>query len=362
LTDIDVAARSDRRSPAPVHELTERPARACDPVPRAATEARARELQPGMWSLQIPLRYLSVASVNAYLLRSEDGWIVWDCGSQMEPGWDAMELALGQAGVRPDEVTLLIASHAHTDHRGLAAEFVDRTGARLATSPEPHPLLDVMRDPMIPFEIRRERALREGVPEFLATAIVDELPGNDGRYPDAAPDLVLEPGAIVQTVVGTWEVLALPGHGADQIGMFNRGLGYLLSADLAFPGLPPYLEYGTRPDPHADQLRSLEAAIALEPELLLPGHGRPAPGAVDVLRGCRAQVLGRADSVLDAIEDPGLTAWDVAVALTPPGSLTDVYQRSFAEVLCVLEHLELHGRAHGVLDERRRRVWAPGDA
>ena len=108
--------------------LTARPAPACERVARAAADARARELQPGLWSLQLPLCYLSVSSVNAYLLRSDAGWIVWDCGSQLHPGWDAMELALGQAGVRPDEVTMLIASHAHTDHRGLAAEFVRAPG------------------------------------------------------------------------------------------------------------------------------------------------------------------------------------------------------------------------------------------
>jgi glyoxylase-like metal-dependent hydrolase (beta-lactamase superfamily II) len=337
--------------------LTARPAPACERVARAPADARARELQPGLWSLQLPLCYLSVSSVNAYLLRSDSGWIVWDCGSQLHPGWDAMELALGQAGVRPDEVTLLIASHAHTDHRGLAAEFVRRTGASLATSAEPHPLLDVMRDPAIALEIRRDRARREGVPDFAVDAVVDELPGADGLYPNAESDVVLEPGATVQTDVGNWEVLALPGHGADQIGMFNRRLGYLLSADLAFPGLASYLEYGTRPDPHADQLRSLQSAIALGPELLLPGHGRPTPDAVAVLRRCHALVLERVDRVLATIEHPGMTGWDVAVALTPPGAFNDYYQRSFAEVLCVLEHLELDGRVRGVLDERRRRVW-----
>lgn len=345
-----------------VRRLTERPAPAYERIARPAADARARELRPGLWSLQLPLCYLTVSSVNAYLLRSADGWIVWDCGSQLDPGWDAMELALGRAGVRPDDVTLLIASHAHTDHRGLAAEFVRRTGARLATSAEPHPLLDVIRDPAIPFDIRRERALREGVPEFAATAIVDELPGSDGLYPDAAPELVLEPGSVLDTEVGSWEVLALPGHGADQIGMFNRRLGYLLSADLAFAGLPSYLEYGTRPDPHADQLRSLETAIALGPELLLPGHGRPAHDATAVLHGCRAQVLGRVDGVLAALVEPGMTAWDVAVALTPARALNDHYQRSLAEALCVLEHLELGGRVTSVLDERRRRVWAIAEA
>ena len=113
---------------------------------------------------------------------------------ELEPGWDAMALALGQAGVRPDEVTMLIPSHAHTDHRGLAAEFVHRTGARLATSAEPHPLLDVIRDPAIGLEIRRDRARREGVPEFAVDAVVDELPGIDGVYPTPSPTSCSSPG------------------------------------------------------------------------------------------------------------------------------------------------------------------------
>jgi glyoxylase-like metal-dependent hydrolase (beta-lactamase superfamily II) len=356
-TETGAARRAQRDAAAPT-ALTERPEPACRRVARAATDAQARELQPGLWSLQLPLRYRSVSSVNAYLLRSDDGWIVWDCGSQLRPSWDAMELALDQAGVRPDEVAMLIASHSHADHRGLAAEFVARTGAILATSAEPHPLLDMIRDPAIPLEIRRDRARREGVPEFAVDGIVDELPGDDRLYPHAESDLVLEPGAVVQTHVGAWQVLALPGHGADQIGMFNSRLGYLLSADLAFDGVPSYLEYGTRPDPHADQLRSLQSAIALEPKLLLPGHGRPTPDAVTVLHRCRALVLGRVDRVLGVIDGSGLTAWDVAVALTPAGSLNDWYQRSLAEVLCVLEHLELEGRARNMLDQRGRRVWA----
>ncbi len=361
MTDADVAARGGRRRSTAIRELTTRPAPACERVVRAATDARARELLPGLWSLQLPLCYLSVSSVNAYLLRSDEGWIVWDCGSRLDPGWDAMEHALGQAGVRPDEVSMLIPSHAHTDHRGLAAEFVARTGAKLATSPGPHPLLDVLRDPAIPLEIRRQSARREGVPDFALDSTVDELPGSDNGYPDAEPDLVLEPGATVETHVGTWEVLAFPGHGADQIGMFNRRLGYLLSADLAFAGVPSYLEYGTRPDPHTDQLQSLESAIALAPELLLPGHGRPTPDAVAALHSGHAQVLERIDRVLAAIRGPGLTGWDVAVALTPAGSLNDAYQRSLAEVLCVLEHLELEGRARSTLDQRGRRTWAIGE-
>lgn len=345
-----------------VSTLERRPAPACGRVTRSADDARARELAAGVWSLQLPLCYLSVASVNAYLLAGDEGWILWDCGSALDPGFAAIEVALGQAGALPEDVTLLIASHAHADHRGLAAEFVRRTGARLVTSAEPHPIIDVLRDPGIPLEIRRERARREGVPEFAVDGIVDELPGMDTCYPPVEPDRVLEPGDTVATASGMWEVHAFPGHGADQIGMFNPRLGYLLSADLAFAALPSYLEYGTRPDPHADQVHSLDQAIALAPELLLPGHGRPAPDAVAVLRHCRAQVMQRVDRVLATLEAaPCVSGWDVAVALTPSGALNDHYQRSLSEVLCVLEHLELRDQVRSVIDDRRHRTWMPID-
>jgi glyoxylase-like metal-dependent hydrolase (beta-lactamase superfamily II) len=337
--------------------LSERPAAASERVARPAADACARELAPGLWSLQLPLCYRSVASVNGYLLSGEDGYIVWDCGSCLDPGWDAMEVALGQAGVHPRDVSTLIVSHAHTDHRGLAAEFVDRTGARLLASPEPHPMIDVLRDPAIDLDIRRERALHEGVPGFAVDGIVDELPGMDDSYPNAEPDLVLAAGDTVDSVAGPWEVVALPGHGADQIGMMNRRLGFLLSADLAFAGVTSYLEYGNRSDPHADQLASLDRAIMLAPAVLLPGHGRPVPDAMTVLQQCRAQVGKRVDDVLAALHTSPATGWDVAVALTPAGALNDHYQRSLSEALCVLEHLELDGRVVSAREERRRRFW-----
>ena len=153
--------------------------------------------------------------------------------------------------------------------------------------------------------------------EFAVDGIVDAV-RDDRLYPHAESDLVLEPGAVVNTS-RPLQALALPGHGADQIGMFNSRLGYLLSADLAFDGLPSDPEYGTRPDPrHAHQLRSLQSAIALAPELLLPGHGMMSPRSRAPHR-CRALVLERVDRVLDVIDASGFMAWDVAVWLDARG-------------------------------------------
>jgi len=342
--------------------MSRRPPSATRRIPRAASEALAHPIIDGLWTLQLPLCYMSVASVNAYLLAGPDGWIVVDCGSCLEPGWDAMAVALEQAGAAPQDVALLVVTHSHCDHRGLAHEVVRRTGCRLAMGAGPHPVIDVLRDPLIPLDARRARARQEGVPAFALDALVDELPGSDDAYPHVEPDVVWEPGAQLQTRSGAWEVICAPGHSADQIGLWNPSRRLLLSADLAFPGVASFLEYGTRPDPHADQVASLERALALQPERLLAGHGRPVTDAASCLAGCRQQVLDRVPSVEGALGQQALSGWDLAVRMTPDGALADSYQRGLAVSLCVLEHLEAHGRARSVTDDDGTRRWLAAGA
>jgi glyoxylase-like metal-dependent hydrolase (beta-lactamase superfamily II) len=342
--------------------MSSRPPSATRRIPRAATEAVAHPIIDGLWTLQLPLCYMSVSSVNAYLLEASDGWIVVDCGSCLEPGWDAMALALEQAGAAPQDVALLVVTHSHCDHRGLAQAVVHHTGCGLAMGEGPHPVIDVLRDPLIPLDARRARGRREGVPSFALDALVDELPGSDAAYPHVEPGVVWEPGAHLQTRSGVWEVISTPGHSADQIGLWNPSQRLLLSADLAFPGVASFLEYGTRPDPHADQVASLERAIELQPERLLAGHGRPVADAVSCLEGCRQQVLDRVPSVEATLGTVALSGWDIAALMTPAGALADGYQRGLAVSLCVLEHLEARGRARSVIDDDGTRRWLAAGA
>jgi glyoxylase-like metal-dependent hydrolase (beta-lactamase superfamily II) len=326
-------------------------------VSRDATLARAHLIIDGLWGLQLPLCYESVASMNAYLVALEDGWMLVDCGSALAPGWAAVERALAQAGTRPEQVRLLVVSHAHADHRGLASEVVRQTGCRLATSEGPHPLLDSLRDLTVPLSERRAAARTEGVPELAVDRIVDDLPGDDRFYPAVEPDQILCAGEALPSRSGEWQVVPAPGHSADQITLWNAAIRGLISADLALPGPASYLEYGTRPDPHADQLGSLERALGLEPELLLPGHGRPIRDGVAFLADCREKVLGRAEVIGAALDAEPRTGWQLAAMITPPGADAGHWQRSLSEVLSVLEHLESRTLARHVIDDAGVRCW-----
>jgi glyoxylase-like metal-dependent hydrolase (beta-lactamase superfamily II) len=313
-----------------------------------------------VWGLQLPLCYLSVSSTNAYLLAGRDGWILVDCGSALPPGWEAMELALRQAGADPAHLAMLIVTHSHVDHRGLAADVVRNTGCPLAMGPAPHPMLDVLRDPSIPLDTRRASGRRDGIPAPALDRLVDDLPGHDGVYPAADPGRILAAGEEIDSQSGPWQVLPVPGHSGDQIALWNRRSRQLISADLALPGPAAYLEYGTRPDPYADQLASLERAIALDPGLVLAGHGRPIGDGVAFLRQCRDKTLAQARSVRAALGERPLSGWEIAATLTPRDADAGWWQRSMAESLSVLEHFEMRGLARSIDGDDGVRRWLAG--
>ncbi|HTX13632.1 MAG TPA: MBL fold metallo-hydrolase [Solirubrobacteraceae bacterium] len=326
-------------------------------LPRAASDARAHAVCDGVWSLQLPLCYESVASTNAYLLAGRDGWILVDCGSCLAPGWEALEVALGQAGAAPDQLELLVVTHSHADHRGLAAEIIRQTGCEMAMGEGPHPLLDVLRDASLPLEGRRARGLREGIPRAGLDRFVNDLPGGDGVYPVAEPSRVLLTGERLESQTGPWEVVPVPGHSADQIALWNARIRHVISADLALPGPASYLEHGTRPDPHGDQLASLDRVIALGPDVVLAGHGRPVGDGIAFLHACREKALDRARATQAALGSTPVSGFQVAASMTPADADAGHWQRSMAEALSVLEHFESHGLARSTNDPDGIRRW-----
>jgi glyoxylase-like metal-dependent hydrolase (beta-lactamase superfamily II) len=323
--------------------MTTAPRSAARRIPRAAHEARAHDLGEGVWALQLPVCYESVASVNAYLLASHAGWIMVDCGSCLPPGWPAVAVALDAAGAAASDLHTLVVTHSHCDHRGLAAEVIAHTRCVLATSAGPHPLIDVLRDPRLPLESRRSRARREGVEPLALDVVVDELPGGEREYPHAEADIVLAPGDVLPSDAGPWEVLPAPGHSADQIVLWNARLRWLIGADLALPGPASFLEYGTRDDPHADHIASLERVLAREPALLLAGHGPPIAHGTDFLERCRAKVGQRLERIRATVDTTPVSAWELVVRAVPPSARADRYQAALSSTLCVLEHLESRG-------------------
>ena len=75
---------------------------------------------------QLPLAH--VGSVNAWLLRGDPLTLV-DTGPRDDGALAALEDGLRREGLRLEDIELVLATHHHLDHVGLAATIQRRSGA-----------------------------------------------------------------------------------------------------------------------------------------------------------------------------------------------------------------------------------------
>jgi len=300
-----------------------------------------------------------VPSVNGYLLALSDGYCLVDCGTSMDPGWAALEHALELAGARPEEVNVLVCTHLHADHAGLAATVVERTGCELLRGLGPHTVDDTLRDPAVPLEARRQAGRREGIPEEELHLWVDAHLADDVHHERISPHRLLVAGDVLPARSGRWRVVPARGHSPTQIALFEDRRRWVISADLAYPIPEPFLEYGYTLDPYGEHLASLNRIAALEPARLLPGHGRPLADAPTRLREARRAAEALAPTVIGALHQGSKTAYDVVARLLTDPSEYNRRQSMLSIVLCVLEHLEDGNRVRAhVGDDGVRRFAA----
>src|SRR3954447_24061452 len=87
--------------------------------------------QPMNAPVRIPLPLPHVGSVNAWLLPGDPLTLI-DTGPCDEAALTALEAGLRRAGVRLEALELVLVTHHHLDHSGLATTIAARSGARIA--------------------------------------------------------------------------------------------------------------------------------------------------------------------------------------------------------------------------------------
>lgn len=313
-------------------------------------------LADGIWILRLPLPYPMTPVVNTFLFAEPDGYALVDCGSALPPGWDALEHALGLVGVEPDQLSLLVTTHPHSDHAGLAATVVDRTGCAYARFEGPQAQMERMRDLWVPIEERRRLAREHGVPEDVLEVWIASHVADDGRHEVVQPDRLLREHDVIPSRIGDWVVHSAVGHSASQLMLFNPGRGWLISADLVLRTQVPFFEWGHMDDPFAQHLDSLRRARALRPTLLLPGHGRPVQHVDEQIAFAIKAAEDERDRIRDLIAAGPVTLYELSRRFVTDHADLDQRQAALSIVRSVVDHLERRGEVSVPDDGAVRRV------
>jgi glyoxylase-like metal-dependent hydrolase (beta-lactamase superfamily II) len=326
--------------------------------PRKRPETpRAEKVLPGVWRLRLPLPWPGVPHGNVWAVAADGGIVLFDTGIGGKDGLRRFDLALAQAGFGLEDVRLLVCTHSHTDHYGLAAPIVEGAGCELWMHPAWGHIRLLAEDPAAHLEQRIEAARLNGVPPALLERFrarrSDDDNGIDGIV---APDHELVPGVEVETDLGTWQVHETPGHAPSHVVLHQPERKLMISGDHLLGRTVLFFDHGHSPDPVGEFLRSLDTIEPLDVGLVLPGHGRTFREPAIKLADARHQVEELLGKTRDALGESEKTAFGIVEEIVGPENADNVGTAWILQiVLSCLDHLAILGEVSAVEGSDPRR-------
>ncbi|TMK58633.1 MAG: MBL fold metallo-hydrolase [Actinobacteria bacterium] len=317
-----------------------------------AEAPRTEKLMPGIWRLRLPLPWPGVPHGNAWAVESDGGIVMFDTGMGGKGRLRQLDLALAQAGFGVEDVRLVVCTHSHTDHYGLAGSIVKEAGCELWMHPRWEHVRPLAEDSAAALEARIEVARQSGVPpasleRYRERRQEDEETGIDILK---EPDRDLVPGVEVETNLGTWQVYETPGHAPSHVVLHQPERKLLISGDHLLGRTVLFFDHGHSPDPVGEFLSSLDVVEGLDVGLVIPGHGRTFRDPEAKIAESRRQVeelLGKVPAALAGGEEK--PAFEIVEEIIGPEMVkTPASAWVLQIVLSCLDHLALAGKVERV--------------
>jgi glyoxylase-like metal-dependent hydrolase (beta-lactamase superfamily II) len=322
-------------------------------------EALAQAARAGIHRLAIPTPFM-VGRVNAYLIEDSPLTLV-DSGPNSAKALDELEQALARHGHRVEDIELLVITHQHIDHFGLASILARRSGAEVAALADVAPFLASYGQEAELDDLFAERLmLRHGIPPEVVTVLRTVSAGFRAWGSAVGVTRPLSDGGALELRDRTLRVLHRPGHSPSDTVFWDQERSILLAADhlIAHISSNPLLarpldagaDYsGPRPQALVTYMDSLEKTRAMDLELVLSGHGRPITDHVELIDERFRLHRRRAEKIGRLIASQPRTAHEIAQELWGNVAVTQAYL-TLSEVL---GHVDLL-LADGQVVERER--------
>ncbi|QFQ01485.1 Hydroxyacylglutathione hydrolase [Corynebacterium urogenitale] len=258
----------------------------------------------------------------------------------IDPGWpsrkdiqtstfDPLDTFLRERGRSIEEVTTVIATHAHPDHIGAAGPLAELTGARLVVGVEENKSIEIARKGKDAANANEHYAVnpREvGAPEGVLEPMLEEVRQvRDHWYlPKQTPDILINDGDKL-TDLGLSEDFPLeavhtPGHTDGHLSFVDREQKILIAADhimpIIFPGLG--LSVGMLGgNPISQYMEAMHRLREFDGYTVIPGHGYCFTDLRTRRYETAEHVMKRAREVRAILsDDPQQSVWEIASKVT----------------------------------------------
>ncbi|UTI65397.1 MBL fold metallo-hydrolase [Paraconexibacter antarcticus] len=324
-------------------------ARTDDREAAAAALDLAREAGIHCLPIQTPF---GIGDVNCYLIEDDPLTLV-DCGPNTATSLLDLDRQLTAIGHGVQDIELLVVTHQHADHMGLAHVFAQRTNAEISC-------LDIYAPKLADWETHSaendDDALllmqRHGVEDHVADALRAVGDILHGYGASSRVDRPLAPGATIALAGRELVVHHRPGHSPSDIVLHDAERRILVAGDHLLAGissnavisrpLTPGWD-GSRPHTLIEYRASLRATAEMDVDLVLGGHRDPVTDHRALVATRLAEHDRRAERFYDHLSAGPMTAHEIATATWGPVAITQVFL-TLSEVLGHLDLLVADGR------------------
>lgn len=312
----------------------------------ANADPPVERVRPGLWSIPVPLPGSPLRYVLVYAFELPDGVAIVDSGWDVPAAWAALTAGLETAGYQIGDVRVVLITHVHPDHYGLAGRVRAESGAWIG--------LHRLEAESLPGRYGDVEALVASGVAWMLRAGADEpearvLSGSSRELMPfvrmAEPDRYLADGELVGLPGWSLRAVWTPGHTPGHLCFHEERTGVFLSGDHVLPRISPNVAAHqlAQPDPLRDFLDSLAKVGELDVGEVLPAHEYRFRGLADRVADLRAHHEQRLAELLGLVRDkPGSSTLELSQRLSwrrPWVDITGFHRR--AAIGETLAHLAL---------------------
>lgn len=328
---------------------------------------------PEIFRLALPTPF-PVGPVNTYVLKGSPLALI-DPGPLYPPAREALTEGLARLGLGLGDFELVLLTHPHIDHYGLAREVAERSGAKVAAHVEAVARVKAgLRKGQAGEREAMEQVLdRAGAPAGYGETLFRHWAAADTLAATVDVDRGLADGETVEGGGVTWRAISTPGHSPGALCFYDEAGRRLISGDHLLPEISSNAIMEFR-EARPEEVESLGTASAhrplgrngpvlvrqkslliyieslrrmerLEVSEVLPGHGEPFTGHRALIAERMRRYETRKAAIAAILKDRGPSpAFLLARTLFPEQTEPMGQFLALSEVLGHLDLLEAEGR------------------